>query len=238
MIRGLKHLSYKERWRQLGWFCPEKRKLWGDFIGPSSTWGEVIKQEGDWLFTQSDSDRTEENDFKLKEQEFRLDVNKRLFTQRCWSTVTGCPHKLWMPHPWRHSRSGWMGLWATWPSGSSSVHGRGFGKIWSLRSLSTQSILWFYDTSLSFITHAQNLKPECPLDKNTKHKRVDLLCPTRPGFTTHWPSPVLLQATPREPVKMVPLFQAGRVHLKLMDWQLITHGSYVAKKGDILYKHP
>jgi len=25
-----------------------------------------------------------------------------------WDTVTGCPRRLWMPHPWRHSRPGWM----------------------------------------------------------------------------------------------------------------------------------
>jgi len=27
---------------------------------------------------------------------------------------TGCPEKLWMPHPWRCSRPGWMGPWAAW----------------------------------------------------------------------------------------------------------------------------
>lgn len=30
---------------------------------------------------------------------------------------TGCPEKLWMPCPWKCSRSGWMWLWSTWPSG-------------------------------------------------------------------------------------------------------------------------
>jgi len=23
----------------------------------------------------------------------------------------GCPEKLWMPHPWRHSRPGWTRPW-------------------------------------------------------------------------------------------------------------------------------
>jgi len=27
---------------------------------------------------------------------------------------TGWPERWWMPYPWKHSRSGWMGLWATW----------------------------------------------------------------------------------------------------------------------------
>jgi len=34
-----------------------------------------------------------------------------------WGTGTGCPEKLWMPPPWKCSRPGWMGLWATWSSG-------------------------------------------------------------------------------------------------------------------------
>lgn len=25
-------------------------------------------------------------------------------------TITGCPERRWVPHPWRHSWSGWMGL--------------------------------------------------------------------------------------------------------------------------------
>jgi len=27
-----------------------------------------------------------------------------------------CPERLWMPHPWRCSRPGWMGPWAAWSS--------------------------------------------------------------------------------------------------------------------------
>jgi len=34
-----------------------------------------------------------------------------------WCTGTGCPRRLWMSHPWRHSRPDWMWLWAAWSNG-------------------------------------------------------------------------------------------------------------------------
>ena len=39
-----------------------------------------------------------------------------------WDTGTGCPVKLWMPPPWKHSRPGWVGLWATWSRGRCPSH--------------------------------------------------------------------------------------------------------------------
>ena len=65
------------------------------------------------LFTRMDSDRTRGNGFKLRQGRFRLDIRRKIFTW-WWCIITGCPRRLWMPHPWRHSRPDWMWLWAAW----------------------------------------------------------------------------------------------------------------------------
>jgi len=55
----------------------------------------------------------------------------RLRSSGLWSWVV-----LWMPHPWRHSRPGWMGLWAAWSVVSDPAHGGRVETGWSWRSFS------------------------------------------------------------------------------------------------------
>ena len=61
MIRGLEHLSFEERLRELGLFSLEKRRLWGHFIVAFQYLKGVYKQEGEWLFTRVGSDRMRRN---------------------------------------------------------------------------------------------------------------------------------------------------------------------------------
>ena len=74
MFKGLEHLSYKERLRELGLFNFEKRRIWEDLTVAFQYLKGAYRQEGDQLFTQSRSDRTRRNGFKLKEETPRLDV--------------------------------------------------------------------------------------------------------------------------------------------------------------------
>ena len=66
MIRGLEHLSYDKRLRELGLFRLTRR-LREDLIVAFQYLKGVYKQEGEWLFMRVDSDRARGNGFKLRQ---------------------------------------------------------------------------------------------------------------------------------------------------------------------------
>ncbi|GAB0184827.1 triadin [Grus japonensis] len=73
-IRGLEHLSYEDRLRELG--------LRGDLIAAYQYLKGAYNKAGEGLFIRECSDRTRGNGFKLKEGRFRLGVRKTFCTVR------------------------------------------------------------------------------------------------------------------------------------------------------------
>ena len=82
MMKGLKHLSYEERLRELGFFSLEKRRLRGDLIAAFQCLKAYRKAGGWGLFVRGCSDRTRGNGFKLKKGRSRLDMRKKFFILR------------------------------------------------------------------------------------------------------------------------------------------------------------
>ena len=88
MIRGVEHLCYEERLRELGLFSLEKRRLWEDLIAAF----QCLKE--DRLFSRACCIRTGGNGFKIKEGGFRLDIRKKFFVTRVMKHWNSLPEEV------------------------------------------------------------------------------------------------------------------------------------------------
>ncbi|KFO80086.1 hypothetical protein N303_13850, partial [Cuculus canorus] len=82
MIRGLEHLPYEDRLRELGLFSLGKRRLRGDLIATFQYLKGAYSNDGAGLFIKACGDRMRGNGYKLERGRLGLDIRKNFFTMR------------------------------------------------------------------------------------------------------------------------------------------------------------
>ena len=119
MIRGLEHLSYEERLRELGLLSSQERRLRGDLTVAFQYLKGAYKQDGERLLTRMGSDRTRGNGFQLRQGRFGLDIRrKKFFTPRVVTHWSRVPKEVVdAPSLEAFRGCGWMWLWAAWAGG-------------------------------------------------------------------------------------------------------------------------
>jgi len=74
MMRGLEHLSYKERLTEFGPFSLEKGRVQGDLVAAFQYLRGAYRKDGENIFSRACCNRTRSNSFKLREGRFQVDI--------------------------------------------------------------------------------------------------------------------------------------------------------------------
>ena len=82
MMRGLEHLSYEERLKELGLFSLKERRLRGDLIKAYKYLKTWCQEDGARLLSVVPSDRTRGSGHKPKHKKFHLNMTENIFTFR------------------------------------------------------------------------------------------------------------------------------------------------------------
>ena len=94
MVRGLEHLSYEERLRELGLFSLKKTRLRGDLRNATKYLQGGSQEDGARLFPVVPSDRTRGNGHKLKHRKLQLNLRKNFFPLRVTEPWHRLPRKV------------------------------------------------------------------------------------------------------------------------------------------------